>query len=153
MTESSSTDRIHEEITLRAPRSRVWRALTDSAEFGEWFGVRLEGPFRIGEEIQGKITHPGYEHLTFKASVERMSSEQSFAFRWRPQAIDPEVDYSGEPTTLVEFRLEEAGEGTLLTVSESGFDAIPEEQRGDAFVRNEGGWAGQVENIRRHVGG
>ena len=149
----SSTDRVHKEITLRAAPSRVWRALTDSAEFGEWFGVRLEGPFRVGEKILGKITHPGCEHVTFEASVERMVPEQSFAFRWRPQATDPEVDYSGEPTTLVEFCLEDAGEGTLLTVTESGFDALPEDRRQELFLRNEGGWTGQMENIKRHVDG
>ena len=149
----SNTDRIHKEIALSAPKSRVWRALTDSTEFGQWFGVRLEGPFRIGEEIQGQITHPGYEHLTFKAVVERMDLEQSFAFRWQPHAMDPEVDYSGDPSTLVEFRLEEADEGTLLTVTESGFDALPKEHRADAFVRNEGGWSAQVENIKRYVDG
>ncbi len=118
-----------------------------------YVGVRLEGSFRLGEKIRGQITHPGYQHLTLEACVERMEPERSFAFRWRPHATDPEVDYSGEPTTLVEFRLEQDGEGTLLTVTESGFDAIPEEQRGDAFQRNEGGWAMQVEKIKRHVGG
>ncbi len=152
MTESS-TDRIHKEIALRAPLSRVWQALTDSAEFGEWFGVRLEGPFRVGEKIQGRITHPGYEHLTFRAWVERMEPEQSFTFRWQPQAMDPEVDYSNEPTTLVEFHLKGDSNGTLLTVTESGFDAIPKEGRADAFRRNKEGWAGQVENIKRHVDG
>ena len=152
MTESS-TDRIHKEIALRAPLSRVWQALTDSAEFGEWFGVRLEGLFRVGEKIQGRITHPGYEHLTFRAWVERMEPEQSFTFRWQPQAMDPEVDYSNEPTTLVEFHLKGDSSGTLLTVTESGFDKIPEDQRADAFRRNESGWDGQVENIKSHVGG
>jgi uncharacterized protein YndB with AHSA1/START domain len=149
----SNTDRIHKEITLRAPRSRVWRALTESPEFGEWFGVRLEGPFQVGEKIQGQITHPGYEHLTFQAWVERMDPEQSFTFRWQPHAIDPEVDYSSDPTTLVEFYLAESDGGTLLTVTESGFDALPKEHRSDAFIRNEGGWAAQVENIKRYVDG
>ncbi len=150
---TTSTDRIDKEITLSAPQSRVWRAVTDSAEFGAWFGVRLEGPFRAGEEIQGKITHKGYEHMTFRARVERMEPEHSFALRWQPQAIDPEVDYSDEPTTLVEFHLEQAGDGTRLTVTESGFDALPEAGRAEAFIRNETGWTGQMENIKRHVDG
>ena len=115
--------------------------------------MRLEGPFRVGEQIQGQITHPGYEHLTLKAWVERMEPERSFALRWHPHAIDPEVDYSADPTTLVEFHLEEVDGGTLLTITESGFDALPEEHRSDAFVRNEGGWTAQVENIKKHVDG
>ncbi len=150
---TSSTDRIHKEITLSAPQSRVWRALSDSAEFGEWFCVRLEGPFILGEKIQGQITVPGYEHMTFRALVERMEPERSLAFRWYPHAFEPEFDYSNEPTTLVEFHIEKAGDGVRLTVTESGFDAIPEEHRGEAFMRNEGGWAGQVENIKKHVDG
>jgi len=150
---TSSTDRIHKEITLSAPQSRVWRALFDSAEFGEWFCVRLEGPFILGEKIQGRITVPGYEHMTFKARVERMEPEHTFALRWQPQAIDPEVDYSDEPTTLVEFHLEAAADGTRLTVTESGFDALPEAGRAGAFIRNETGWTGQMENIKRHVDG
>lgn len=149
----SSTDRIHKEISLRAARSRVWRAITDSTEFGQWFGVRLEGPFRVGETIRGQITHPGYEHLRFVASIERTKPERSFALRWCPYAWDPDVDYSGEPTTLVEFRLEEFDEGTRLTVTESGFDSIPEDYRAESFVRNEAGWTAQMDNIRKHVDG
>ena len=150
---TSSTDSIRKEIALSAPRSRVWRALTDAAEFGAWFGVRLEDPFRIGEAFRGQITHPGYEHLTLEAWVESMDPEHSFSFRWCPYAMDPDVDYSGEPTTLVEFRLEAKDGGTLLTVTESGFDSIPEEHRSASFMRNEGGWTGQMENIRKHVDG
>ncbi len=150
---TSSTDRIHKEITLSASQSRVWRALSDSTEFGEWFGVRLEGPFSLGETIRGQITHPGCEHMTFQARVERMEPESSFAFRWHPHATDPEFDYANEPTTLVEFHLEQAGDGARLTVTESGFDGIPEDRRSEAFMRNEGGWAGQMENIQRHVDG
>jgi len=149
----SKTDRIHKEITLRAPLSRVWRALTDSVEFGQWFGVRLEGPFRVGEEFQGPITHPGYEHLTLKAVVQRMDPEHGFAFRWRPHAMDPNLDYSNDPTTLVEFQLKETAEGTVLTVTESGFDALPKEHRKEAFVRNDGGWTQQIKNIEKHVDG
>ena len=150
---TSSTDRIHKEITLSAPQSRVWRAISDSAEFGEWFGVRFQGPFRVGETIRGQITVTGYEHLEFVARIERMEPERFLALRWCPFALDPERDYSNEPTTLVEFNLGDAGDGTKLTVTESGFDGIPEEHRADAFMRNEGGWGGQMENIKRHVDG
>ena len=150
---TSSTDRIHKEIILSAPQSRVWRAISDSAEFGQWFAVRLEGPFRVGETILGQITHPGCEKMKFLARVEVMEPEHTFTFRSHPHAIDPEFDYSVEPTTRVEFHLEQAGDGTWLTVTESGFDGIPEDLRSDAFMRNEGGWTGQMENIQRHVDG
>src|SRR5215510_13060148 len=112
----SSTDRIEKEILLRATRQRVWRALTDAGEFGAWFGVKLLGRFAAGERIEGKITHPGYEHLTMSVTVERMDAERLFSFRWHPYAVKPEVDYSTEPTTLVEFRLEDTEAGTKLTV-------------------------------------
>ena len=150
---TSSTDRIRKQVTLSAPLSRVWRALSDSTEFGQWFGVRLEGPFRVGETIQGQVTCEGYEHMTLRAQVERMEPERVFAFRWHPHATDPDFDYSNEPTTLVEFQIEPAGDGTLLTVTESGFDAIPEHRRAEAFMRNEGGWTSQVENVKKHVDG
>ena len=152
MTETSS-DRIEKKIMLRAPRSRVWRALTSAEEFGTWFRVKLEGSFAAGKPIAGKITYPGYEHLTMEVTVERMEAEQVFSFRWHPYAIDPAVDYTKEPTTLVEFRLEEAAGGTLLTVVESGFDRIPKERRAEAFRMNGEGWAAQLENIQRHVAG
>jgi len=149
----SSTDRIEKEILLRAPRPSVWRALTDAGEFGAWFGVKLEGRFAAGERIEGKITHPGYEHLTMYLTVERMDAERLFSFRWHPYAIDPQVDYSAEPTTLVEFRLEDASDGTRLTVVESGFDRIPAARRAEAYRMNDQGWAAQMENIQRHVSG
>ncbi len=114
-------DRIQKTILLRAPRARVWRALTDAGEFGAWFRVKLEGGFAVGKRVQGKITYPGYEHLTMDVTVERMDDQRLFSFRWHPHAVDAGIDYSTEPTTLVEFRLEEAAEGTLLTVVESGF--------------------------------
>jgi uncharacterized protein YndB with AHSA1/START domain len=148
-----TSDRIEKKITLRAPRSRVWKALTDTAELGAWFGVKLEGRFVVGESIKGKITHPGYEHLDWEVTVERMDPEQLFSFRWHPYAIDQKVDYSKEPTTLVEFRLTEVAEGTLLTVVESGFDKIPAGRRDEAFRMNDGGWAAQMTNIERHVAG
>lgn len=144
-------DRIEKNILLRAPRARVWRALTDAEEFGSWFGVKLEGRFEIGARVRGKITHPGYEHLTMELMVERMDAERLFSFRWHPYAIDPNTDYSKEPTTLVELRIEPANGGTMLSVVESGFDAIPEARRAEAFRMNEGGWEAQMKNVERHV--
>jgi len=149
----ASSDRIEKRILLQVPRSRVWRALTKAEEFGAWFRVKLEGEFAVGKRIQGKITYPGYEHLTMDVMVERMDEERLFSLRWHPYAIDPKVDYSKEPTTLVEFQLEEVAEGTMLTVVESGFDQIPAERRAEAFRMNSQGWDAQVENIRRHVAG
>jgi len=148
-----TTDRIEKNILLRAPRARVWRALTDAGEFGTWFRVKLEGSFAVGQPIKGKITHPGYEHLSMEVVVQKMDAERLFSFRWHPYAVDPKVDYSAEPPTLVEFRLEEAADGTKLTVVESGFDAIPAARRAEAFRMNEQGWGAQLENIQRHVGG
>jgi uncharacterized protein YndB with AHSA1/START domain len=148
-----NTDRIEKQILLRASKSRVWRALTDADEFGAWFRVKLEGRFAVGQRIHGKITYPGYEHLTMDVTVERMDEEKLFSFRWHPDALDPKVDYSKEPTTLIEFRLEEAEGGTRLTVSESGFDQLPPKRRETAFRDNEKGWSVQMENIKRHVAG
>ena len=148
-----SSDRIEKKIVLRAPRSRVWRALTDAEEFGTWFRVKLESGFAVGRKVVGKITYPGYEHVTFEATVERMEPERLFSLRWHPYAIDPKVDYSAEPTTLVEFHVAEAEGGTLLTVVESGFERIPPARRDEAFRMNDGGWAQQMENVRRHVAG
>src|SRR5262245_16374311 len=149
----SKTDRIEKTILLRAPRSRVWRALTSADEFGTWFRVKLDSGFAVGKEVTGKVTYPGYEHLTFRVIVERMDAEQLFSFRWHPAAVDAKVDYSKEPTTLVEFRLAEAANGTQLTVVESGFDRLPANRRDEAFRMNSQGWATQVENIQRHVAG
>jgi len=149
----TSTDRIEKKIVLRAPRARVWRALTDAAEFGTWFRVKLDGGFEAGRRITGRVTYPGYEHLAFEATVETMDAERLFSLRWHPYAVDPKVDYSAEPTTLVEFHLAEADGGTLLTVVESGFDRIPAGRRDEAFRMNDGGWAQQMENVRRHVEG
>ena len=148
----TSEDRIEKEIRLKAPRARVWRALTDAAEFGEWFGVELQGPFVPGEKVSGTIRFEKRE-FTFEAWVERMEPETSFSFRWHPYAVDPDTDYSDEPTTLVEFTLADSGEGTTLTVVESGFEHIPKERRAEAFRMNTGGWEHQVKNIQRHVEG
>jgi uncharacterized protein YndB with AHSA1/START domain len=147
----SDTDRIEKQIVLRAPRARVWKALADAREFGTWFRVSLEGSFAAGEPIRGRVTYPGYEHLVFELTVERMEPESFFSWRWHPAAVDPKVDYSKEPTTLVEFRLADVPEGTRLTVVESGFDKLPASRRDEAFRMNSGGWATQAENIRTYV--
>lgn len=146
------TDRIEKHVVLRAPRSRVWQALFDKGEFGTWFGVRFPaGTFAAGETVRGNITYPGYEHVVMEIEVVEVVAGQRFAYRWHPYAVDPEVDYSSEPTTLVTFSLEDAAEGTLLTVVESGFDAIPAHRRDEAVRMNDGGWAEQMLNVERHV--
>jgi uncharacterized protein YndB with AHSA1/START domain len=147
----TNTDAIEKTVTLRAPRSRVWRAITNAKEFGEWFRVKLEGTFAEGAITRGKITYPGYEHMTMEVLVERIEPERYFAYRWHPYAVDPNVDFSSEPTTLVEFRLEEADDGTVLTIVESGFDRIPLARRAEAFRMNDGGWTEQMKNIERYV--
>jgi uncharacterized protein YndB with AHSA1/START domain len=146
-----STDRIEKTVFLRAPRSRVWRAIATAEEFGTWFGVKLEGEFSAGARVSGRITIPGYQHVTMEITIERVDSERLFSYRWHPYAIEPGVDYSGEPTTLVEFRLEEVTGGTKLTVTESGFDRIPAARRAEAFRMNDQGWTGQIRNIEHHV--
>jgi uncharacterized protein YndB with AHSA1/START domain len=144
--------RIEKNIILRAPRSRVWRALTNTREFGTWFGAKLEGVFEPQARLKGPITLEGFQHVALELTVERMQPESHFAYRWHPYAVEPGVDYSAEPTTLVEFELSEApGGGTALRVVESGFENIPLERRAIAFRMNDGGWAEQMENIRRHV--
>lgn len=144
-------NQIEKKIELKAPVSRVWRALTDYREFGEWFRVKLDGPFVPGEVSTGHITWPGYEHLKWEAVVQEMDPEQYFSYTWHPYAMDPNVDYSLETPTLVEFRLEKTANGTLLVVTESGFDDIPAERRDEAFRKNDGGWAQQVKNIETYV--
>jgi uncharacterized protein YndB with AHSA1/START domain len=144
-------DRIEKRIELKAPISRVWRALTDYREFGEWFRVKLDGPFVPGEISRGHITYPGYEHLKWEAVVQSMEPERFFSFTWHPYAIDPNADYSKEESTLVEFRLEKTTSGTLLLVTESGFEKIPSDRRFEAFRMNDGGWAQQMKNIEAYV--
>src|SRR5262249_44757796 len=119
------SDRIEKRIELKAPISRVWRALTDYREFGEWFCVKLEAPFSVGRISRGQITYPGYEHYKWEACVVKMEHERLFSFTWHPYALDPKRDYSKETPTLVEFRLEKTADGTLLVLTESGFDKIP----------------------------
>lgn len=146
-----STDRIEKQLVLRAPQSRVWRAITNAEEFGTWFRMNVDGAFTEGVTVRGQITHPGYEHVTVEILVERIEPERYFSYRWHPYAIDMAVDYSEEPTTLVEFLLEETADGTMLNIVESGFDRIPLARRAEAFRMNDGGWAGQIKNIARHV--
>lgn len=146
---------IEKRIELKAPVSRVWRALTDYREFGAWFRVELEGPFAVGQTARGHILHPGYEHVVWEAEIQKMEPERLFSFTWaHPKSLDKAVyssDYSGEPRTLVEFRLEPTSAGTLLTVTESGFENLPADRRYENFRRNEEGWTRQVKNIERHV--
>jgi uncharacterized protein YndB with AHSA1/START domain len=148
---ASPTDRIEKHVELNAPVARVWRALTDHREFGQWFRVDLESPFVPGKLTRGRITYPGYEHLVMEVVVRRMEPQTLFSFNWHPYAVDPKADYSKEPPTLVEFRLGPTATGTLLHVSESGFDALPPGRRDEAFRMNAGGWAAQMDNIERHV--
>jgi len=148
---TSSTDRIERQVLIKAPRKRVWRALTDTGEFGEWFRVKVSGKFVPGQSISGPVLHPGYEHITWSVTVEKMEPERLFSWRWHPNAIDPKKDYSHEPTTLVAFELEEVSGGTLLKVTESGFDKVPIERREQAFRGNSEGWSIQVGNIERYV--
>jgi uncharacterized protein YndB with AHSA1/START domain len=142
---------IEKQIELHAPIARVWRALTDYREFGEWFRVKLDHPFAPGQISRGRITHPGYEHVAWEVIVVRMEPERHFFFTWHPYAVDPKVEYSKEAPTLVEFRLENTASGTLLRVTESSFDKIPAERRLEAFRMHDRGWMEQMQNIERHV--
>jgi uncharacterized protein YndB with AHSA1/START domain len=147
----TDTDRIEKKVVLRAPRSRVWRAISDAEQFGEWFRVKLDGKFVEGKSISGKMLHKGYEDAKFEIEIERIQPETYFSYRWHPYALDAKVDYSKEPTTLVEFRLEDATDGTALTILETGFDGIPLARRAEAFRMNDGGWTSQVRNIENYV--
>ena len=146
-----STDRIEKKIVLRASRSRVWRAIANAEEFGTWFRVNLDGAFAEGATVRGRITHPGYEHVTVEMLVERIEPERYFSYRWHPNPMDPAVDYSAEPTTLVEFILEETEGGTAVTIVESGFDRIPLARRAEAFRMNDQGWTGEIKNLAQYV--
>jgi uncharacterized protein YndB with AHSA1/START domain len=148
-------DSIEKRIELKAPVGRVWRALTDYREFGEWFRVKLDGPFVPGQVSRGQITYPGHEHVKWRAVVQKMEYERLFSFTWpHPKTfekVDHPPDYSKEPTTLVEFRLEKTATGTLLILTESGFDKLPDDRRLEAFRRNDGGWTEQMKNIENYV--
>jgi uncharacterized protein YndB with AHSA1/START domain len=148
---ATSTDRIEKEITLKAPRARVWRALADAREFGAWFGVELESAFAPGATVRGRITVSGYQDLPMEIVIVEMVPERRLSYRWHPYAIDPKIDYSREPMTLVTFELEEVAGGTRLRVVETGFDQIPLARRAKAREMNEGGWAEQMKRIERHV--
>lgn len=151
MPTATHTDRIEKDIVIKAPRARVWRALTDAAEFGKWFGAEMKDAFVPGTRAQGRITHPGYEHLTLELTVERMEPERVFSWRWHPYAVDPKQDYSKEPTTLVECELTDVPGGTRLEIVESGFDRIPLARRAEAYRMNSDGWVHQVQNIVKYL--
>lgn len=144
-------DRIEKRIALHAPVHKVWKALTDYREFGEWFRVKIEAPFVIGKVSRGHITYPGYEHISWEAAVQKSEPEKLFSFTWHPYAIDPKKDYSKEKPTLVEFKLEASKADTILFITESGFDKIPSERRLEAYQMNDSGWTEQLKNIQSYV--
>jgi uncharacterized protein YndB with AHSA1/START domain len=157
-----STDRIEKKILLKAPLKRVWRALSDSTEFGTWFGVKFDGPFAPGASMRGVIiptkvnaevakAQKPYEGKPFDITIEQMELERLLSFRWHPFAVEPGVDYSAEPTTLVVFALEEVPGGVMLTVTESGFDQIPLARRAKAFTANEQGWGMVVKLVEEYL--
>jgi len=157
-----STDRIEKQVVLRAPQDRVWHAISDSTQFGTWFGVEFDGPFVAGKRMTGRMVptkidaevakmQEPYKGRTMEWTVETIEPMRLFSFRWHPFAIDPNVDYSKEPTTLIVFELEEVVGGTRLTITETGFDRIPLERRAKAFAANEGGWAKQIELIAKYL--
>ncbi|MGE5752727.1 MAG: SRPBCC family protein [Deltaproteobacteria bacterium] len=146
-----NTDRIEEKVLLRVPRARVWRALTDAGEFGAWFGAKLAGAFVPGATVKGTVTEKGHEGMKFELAVDRIEPQRLFSWRWHPYAIDPAVDYSTEPPTLVVCKLEEVAHGTILTLVESGFDRIPAARRAEAYRMHEQGWAIQMKAIERYL--
>ena len=149
---SSSTDRIEKQIFLKASRARIWRALSNAEEFGDWFGAALKGQtFAPGQEARGQITSCGHEHMVLSIRVERMEPERLLSFYWHPYAVDPKVDYTKEEPTLVVFELVDAEGGILLKVVESGFDKVPAARRAEAFRLHEGGWEAQMNNIAKYV--
>ena len=147
------SDRIEQSVELKAAPARVWRALVDHDEFGAWFHVALDGPFVVGQSTTGRLTLPGYERLKWEVTVVAIEPERRFAFTWRPYAIDPDRDYSGERPTTVEFRLQPHGEGTRLLVTESGFDGVAQARRAEAFRMNSAGWATQMQGLAAFVDG
>ena len=162
MSNPSPTDRIEKKILIRAPLKRVWRALSDSKEFGTWFGVKFDAPFTPGAHMRGKIVGTAvdaevaklqkrYEHVPFEITIDRIEPERLFSFRWHPNATEPGVDYSKEPTTLIEFTLEEVPKGVMLTVTESGFDQIPLARRAKAFTANEQGWGMVIKLVEKYL--
>jgi uncharacterized protein YndB with AHSA1/START domain len=159
---NTTPDRIEKRITLRAPRERVWRAISEAKQFGSWFGVSFEGEFAAGARLTGRIAptqvdpevaklQEPYVGFPFEFHIERIEPMSLFSFRWHPNAVDRNADYSAEPMTLVEFRLEDVDEGTRLTITESGFDGIPLARRAQAFTSNEGGWTHQSRLIEKYL--
>ncbi len=144
-------NQIEKSILLKAPISRVWNALTDHRQFGEWFRVKLEEPFTLGHISRGQITYPGYEHVAWEATIKKIEPETLFSFTWHPNPVDPTMDYSKEPCTLVEFTLREVSEGTMLTLRETGFENIPANRQFEAWRMNENGWEEQLANIKNYV--
>jgi uncharacterized protein YndB with AHSA1/START domain len=161
---NATTDRIEKNVLLRAPRAKVWRAISDSAQFGTWFGMKFDGPFAPGATLRGVIVPTAvnaevakaqkpYEGTPFELQIEKIEPERLFSFRWHPYALEQGVDYSTEPTTLIVFELAEAPGGVMLTLTESGFDQIPLARRAKAFQANDGGWSKQMELIEAYVTG
>ena len=150
--ERRTSDRIEKHFQVSAKRSRVWRAISDAGEFGTWFGMKLDRPFAPGATVFGRLTIPGYDHITLEIQVEKVEPEGYFSYRWHPYPMDPAIDYTAEPTTLVEFWLEETADGTAITIIESGFDRLPASRRAEAFRMNEAGWAGQSGKLANYVG-
>lgn len=159
---NANTDRIEKQVVLKAPRERVWRALSEAEQFGTWFGVCFDGPFVAGKRLTGRIVptrvdaqvaamQAPYEGTPFEWIVDKIEPMERIVFRWHPFGIDKTVDYSQEPMTLIVFELHDAPEGILLTVTESGFDQLPPERRAKAFAANEGGWTHQMELIRKYL--
>jgi uncharacterized protein YndB with AHSA1/START domain len=147
-----TSDRIEKQFEVSAKRSRVWRALADAKEFGSWFGMEFDRSFEPGATVLGRLTSPRYAHVTVEIVVDKIEPEGYFSYRWHPGAVDPAIDYSPEPMTLVEFKLKETPGGTSITIIESGFDKLPASRRAEAFRMNEGGWASQSKKLAAHVG-
>lgn len=148
-----STDRIETHVEVNAPRARVWRAISNAKEFGSWFGLQLDDEFVAGKSVRGRLTNPKYSQLPLDLAIQRIEPEHYFSYRWHPYALDPKVDYSSEPTTLVEFRLDEmaGGKGTAVTIVESGFDKIPLARRAEAYRMNNAGWVSQLKKLAAYV--
>jgi uncharacterized protein YndB with AHSA1/START domain len=147
-----STDKIEKHVDLKAPMSRVWRALTDAEQFGAWFGVKFDGPFVPGKVAKGRFTIPNFTHLVGDFHIERIDQPAGvFTFRWHPFAIEPNVDYSAEPLTTVAFTLTETTAGSHLQITEAGFDALPAERRAKAFASNTEGWSIQSKHITEYL--
>jgi len=149
---TASTDQIERSIHIQATRSRVWRAISNAQEYGQWFGAKLTGAsFAPGQHVKGPITICGHEDVIFDAIIERVEPEHLLSYRWHPYAIDPAFDYSQEQRTLVTFTLQDTADGTLLTVVESGFDQVPPGRRVTALQMNTRGWEAQLNNVARHA--